>query len=463
MSSDSFRLQICSAGADGQIGGRAKPQAVIEAINLSRLVWSRLTWTDTEVLSVVGHDGVFAGQIAARAGDLIRLRVRWHGSRLGPSRTLRLPCDGRAPYPAVALFRIGFSAIGTYRYQLVNIGQPRPISEPGALLYFKNERTGLVQRSAIGEHGGFAKPLYIAAWPDDRIVVTLSKRSEEALGTLVVPSPIGDHRTRKRLSQAVSGHSGTLFDIGSITGRLFQGKPKASDVIQGEVPNCHLAGAATAVAATCGDRLARLFHPVDTRSYSVSLYCHNQTFGRFVRKTIVVSKEFYVRPSGELLFGAATLLSADPARAALWWPLLEKAVALLNKGYGHFVTGGTAHHALSLLLGLPPCHRKIRAAEADRLWRETVAHIGARRPVVLSTFPATSARLYRYTQVIPDHCYAIVGLWERKRDQRMIRLRNPWGEVTPVRYADEGHGVFTMPWDEAVSLFSIWSSVSDPR
>lgn len=461
--SSTLRLQVCSADADGRIAGRARPHTMIEAINVSRLTSSRLTLMDTELLSNVGDDGSFEGRIVGHPGDLIRLRVRGHGSRIGPWRALRLP-GGGSRRPDVALFRIGFRAVGQHRrYQLVNIGRPRPISEPGVLLDLRNERTGMVQRIAISKNGGFARATYVTAQPLDRIAVTLADRPEHPLGVLVVPERGGTTPARKRLSRAVSGHAATVFDVGPLAGSLFHGQPKASDVVQGEVPNCHLAGAATAVAATCGDRLAKLFRQIDRQHYAVSLYCYDQSLRRFVRKRIIVANEFYMRPSGSLLFGSPAPLTAGRTRASLWWPLLEKAVARLKNGYGHFVAGGTPYHALSMLLGQPPHHREVPACDPDRLWQETVLHLRGRRPVVLSTFSARSARLYRYTRIMPDHCYAVLGLSETRRGERTIRVRNPWGEVTPTGYVDHGQGVFTMPWDDAMRWFANWSSVSDRR
>ncbi len=456
------RFQIRSIRADGRISGCARPGAAIEAVNLSRIAASRLCLNDTIVIAKADLKGNFAGRIACFSGDLIRLRSRCPGEALDLWLTVRIPVRGTSRRPAVALYRIGFRPLGNGYYGLVNIGRPRPISYPGAVLLVKNQRTSVSCRAVLDANGSFARHQKISAQPGDALLVGISQSRNHRVGKVTVPSANGHIMEARRLARLVSGHSDTQFDVKRISGPLMIGRPKACEIIQGEVTNCHLAGAVSAAAHICGGRIARLIRRLDSEHYSVSLFRFDIASKRWVPGSVVVSNRFYVRPCGSLLFGSGVRpgRSASSPAAALWWPVLEKAYAQFHGGYGFFQNGGTAHRALSVLLGQPPRHWEVRPKLADKLWDETRERLRSKLPVVMSTAGAASSLRYRNTRIMPDHCYAVFGCFVTG-DRRMIRLRNPWGEVSPAEYRASADGSFSIPWEMAVRLFEIVSTV-DP-
>jgi Calpain family cysteine protease len=465
MTSDSRgHVRIRSIRSDGRISGRARPDTVIEAVNLSRVAASRLCLDDTVVLATADSRGAFAGRIACFGGDAVRLRGRGRGGATSPWLTIQIPAGGASRRPEVALYRIGFRPLGNGQYLLVNIGRPRPISQPGALLSFKNLRTSMPCRIVLDANGSFARHQKVAARPGDRVLVGISQSGNHRIGTVTVPSANDQMMNAARLARLVSGHSHTLFDVKRIRGPLLIGRPRACDVVQGEVANCHLAGAVSAVAHACGGHIKKLIRRVDREHFSVSLFSYDKAAKRWLPGSVVVSDRFYVRASGAMLFGSGSHPGGSAGRpaAALWWPMLEKAYAQLYGGYAHFETGGTPHHALSVLLGRPPRHWEIRPQLADRLWNEARERLGTRLPVVLSTAGNASRLLYRNTGIMTDHCYAVLGCFVT-RDRRMVVLRNPWGEVIPPGSPASRDGSFSMPWETAIRLFAIMSSVEPVR
>jgi hypothetical protein len=330
------------------------------------------------------------------------------------------------------------------------------------VLLVKNQRTSVSCRVVLDANGSIARHQKIAAQPGDTLLVQISQSRNHRVGVVTVPGANGRIMEARRLARLVSGHSDTQFDVKRISGPLLIGRPKACEVIQGEVTNCHLAGAVSAVAHTCGGRIATLIRRLDSEHYSVSLFRFEKASKRWVPASVVVSNRFYVRPCGSLLFGSGVRpgRSASLPAAALWWPVLEKAYAQLHGGYGFFQNGGTAHRALSVLLGQPPRHCDVRLKLTDKLWDETRERLRSKLPVVLSTAGASSTLRYRNTRIMPDHSYAVFGCFVMG-DRRMIRLRNPWGEVSPPECPVSPDGSFSIPWDMAVRLFAIMSTV-DP-
>jgi hypothetical protein len=326
----------------------------------------------------------------------------------------------------------------------------------------KNQRTSESRRVVLDANGSFARHEKIAAQPGDALLVQVSRSRNHRVGVVTVPGANGRIMEARRLARLVSGHSDTQFDVKRIGGPLLIGRPKACDVIQGEVTNCHLAGAVSAAAHICGNRIARLIRRLDGEHYSVALFRFEKSSKRWVRGSVVVSNSFYVRPCGSLLFGSGVHHGrpASSPTAALWWPVLEKAYAQFHGDYGFFQGGGTAHRALSVLLGQPPRHREVGPKSADRLWDEARARLRSKLPVVMSTADASFTLRYRNTRIMPDHCYAVLGCFVMG-DRRMIRLRNPWGEISPPEYPASPDGSFSIPWEMAVRLFAIMSTV-DP-
>jgi hypothetical protein len=231
--------------------------------------------------------------------------------------------------------------------------------------------------------------------------------------------------------------TGVAFRVAPIKGRVFAGRPLAGDVVQGELSNCHLAAAVAAVAH---------FRPEFLKLRARGRFYEATIFSAGRGRRILVDRELYHRPSGELIFGQNGLMkSTRPA----WWPILEKACAMALGGYNVLDRGGTAHWALHMVTGLPPRHRVLVPAHEQEHWRNLASVLAKGSPVVATT----PARSYRNSGIVKDHCYTVLGCREHQR-RRWITLRNPWGQVTPPGVRRWRDGVFEMPWLSFVRHFS---------
>jgi hypothetical protein len=172
-------------------------------------------------------------------------------------------------------------------------------------------------------------------------------------------------------------------------------------------------------------------------------------------RRILVDREVYHRPSGEPIFGQNGLRrSARPA----WWPILEKAYATALGGYNVLDLGGTPHWALHMITGLPPRHRVLAADYEQEHWRELASVLAASSPVVATT----PARTLGSRGIVQDHSYTVLGCREHQT-LRWIKLRNPWGEMTPPGVRRWRDGVFEMPWLSFVRQFSGLSFLDTTR
>ncbi|WP_158091534.1 C2 family cysteine protease [Bradyrhizobium canariense] len=254
------------------------------------------------------------------------------------------------------------------------------------------------------------------------------------VGQIEIPPP-----TPSRLPPIApfQGAAGVAFRVAPIRGRAFAGRPCAGDVIQGELSNCHLAAAVAAVAH---------FRPEALTLKACGRFYEATVFSAGRGRRILVDRELYHRPSGELIFGQNGLRqSTRPA----WWPILEKAYATALGGYDVLDRGGSAYWALQMITGLPARHRFLALDYEQEHWRDLTRALATSSPTVATT----PARAHRNSGIAEDHCYTVLSCREH-RSRRWITLRNPWGEMTPPGVRRWRDGVFEMQWLSFVRHFS---------
>ena len=338
--------------------------------------------------------------------------------------------------PQVATFRMGTVPVATGSVQLVNISSTCPIAEPDARLRFLNRRTRRATTINLNARGNFRPRTTVTAEPGDALDIYGFCQRWVKVGRIEVPRsfPAGELAIAP-----FKGASRAVFQVAPIRGRVFAGRPRATDVVQGELSDCHLAAAAAAVAHA---RPQALEFKARGRSYEVTVF----SAGRARR--VVVGRELYFRPSGQLLFGQNGFRQSS---RPVWWPILEKAFAAAMGGYHALERGGMSHRALYMITGLPARHRMLAPAEERRHWGDLVHALAAGSPAVASTRGSASG--YRNSGIAKCHCYTVLSCREH-RNRRWIRLRNPWGEITPPGHRRWRGGVFEMPWLSFVRYFS---------
>jgi calpain-15 len=201
--------------------------------------------------------------------------------------------------------------------------------------------------------------------------------------------------------------------------------------------------------------------------------CHNGEW-----KTVILDDIFPCDAhTGQLVYSKAS-------RKQLWVPLIEKAMAKLNGSYESLIAGLTVE-GLSTLTGFPCESLKLETGQneepidKDMIWVRLLSMKDAGY-----IMGASCGRLnvedavFQSYGLFPRHAYSVLGVRE-VNNNRLIRLRNPWGKYawkgdwsessprwTPeLRRAlnqpvarrggntNEEGGVFWMSFDDFVSFF----------
>jgi hypothetical protein len=435
-------LRVTSVSKGAVIRGSAPPFAWIDGVNISAALRSRQTISDTRCLTRADNNGRFECRLDARVRDILRLRWRRHDGSVGEWTLRRVPVGGKTRHPAVATFRMGVVLVGGGLVRLMNFSTLRPIAEPGARLRFVNRRTCRSVTIQLNAKGNFPPRTMVMADSGDVLNIYGFCRRWIKVGQIKIPPPTPTGLPKVAPFRGVR----VAFRVAPIQGRVFAGRPCAGDVVQGELSNCHIAAAAAAVAH---------FRPEALRLRARGRFYEAVVFSAGRSRPILVDRELYYRPSGELIFGQNGLMqSTRPA----WWPILEKAYATALGGYNVLDRGGTAHWALHMITGLPPRHRVLAPDFEQKHWRDLAYILATSSPVVATT----PIRVNRASGIVQDHCYTVLGCREH-RGHRWITLRNPWGEMAPPGVRRWRDGVFEMPWLSFVRRFSGLSYVKTKK
>lgn len=454
-----MKLRITGDQSGSIIRGRAPAGSRIEAINLSRVPALRRRIDDTRIIAVAGEDGCFQGRFAMSKGELVRARARAINGALSPwvgFRAAGKELKKRGPL-CVALYRIALKDLGGDRVLFRSLNPSRLFSEPGAKVLLENHRTGDTRLIRVNDRGGIPIRTYLRGRAGDRFIV-YEHDSREKLGELRVPArevdrPEGEPRPGRYHTRIHFRPSMKIF-----RGALFEGgRPSPVDVVQSELPDCYLASAATALAHSSAEVLAELIRARDDGRYEVTIRPGPRT-----RKTIVVSPLLYVRPSGNLLYGCARFRNTRPDQTPLWWPILEKALAVHFGGYWDLGPSGHPEDMFVLMLGGRP--RCIDLADRSKraVWNEIRRALEEKRPLSANTFPKRMNLRYRNTGIYPNHSYAIVGA-RIKNGREVVELRNPWGEGKPGSDWLDGNGYFDLELDRFLHLFDTLRTVRSSR
>lgn len=450
-------LRIIGEQHLGVIRGRTVPGAEIEAVNLSVAPNERILPNETLVIATADEHGLFAGRLPVRESDLVRVRARVPTGATSKSRTFRVRGVGGQPRrQQVALFRVGLRDLANGTVKVFSINRGRPLAEPGAILWFTNARTGERVKFVMNVMGSLEGRTRVPGKGGDVFRIDIETRiSSRFVGTLL--TPLLEERRSPEIVRPGPLHQklGFIPTVRRIRAPLFRGRrPRPFDVYQSELANCYIASAAAAIAQVRPSCLARAIVPLGGGEYRVRFKTRDSKTGRYAARSIVVTSDLYVRPSGPLLYGSTGLRKPT----SLWWPLLEKAFAHLKGSYKEIGYGGASHHVLEALLGRRPRHFYTDLVTLEDLWTELARRLEARIPVVVGTFPTTSARRYRCTGLHPDHAYAVLSVRE-VRGVKKVGLRNPWGEDVGRPGRVRRKGFLEIDLDKFPDLIEVVSTV----
>jgi Calpain family cysteine protease len=445
--------------------GETKAGATIEAINITTAPAGRLHMDDTMVIGTADAAGKFnmaklTGEQAPREGDLIRVRARFADGTTSDWMTVKAQGieakDGRNA--VVALFRVGITDEGNGKVSVANINASRQVSEPGATLQFTNSRTGEKTKVVVMETGGFPDGFKLNGKAGDSFSLAASDGSNNtdfstSVGNITVPGGTGtpdlipDPALHKDELDAAGKPK---FGKKTFTGPLFVDGPKPQDIQQGQIGDCYFPAAVAAIAQNHPEVLTNAIKDNGDGTYSVTFKQKDWATGKSKDVIVKVDGDLYARSSGSALYGHSSN-SADSTKMELWFPLLEKAYAQWKGSYNSIGDGGQVSDVVQDIMGVDMSSTDTSGSSADSLWKNIKTSIDAKKPVGAGTYGDDKEALYTNTGVYADHAYSILG-YKEVNGQRLVTLRNPWGESEPAGNG-ANDGIFDMKIDDFKKLY----------
>ncbi len=431
--------------AKGRLEGQAAAGAVIEVNNLTSLPTGAGVVEDGVEVARAGADGRFYAQLKANAGDVVQVQVRVPGQPITTALQLRVDAartqfDPTAPMVRTDRLRVALDN----GVVLISSRTRQPITEPDAIVRFKNVRTGDAVEVVADVFGRLAD-VKLAGIAGDRVEVLASDGSVaidavRACDTLSIAAPPLPSQPAPLLKD------GSYVKLLSLSGPLFlAGGPGFGR--QGSIGNCPVPAACSAVAAVDAAAIKNLIRDNGNGTSTVTFHPLNAT-----PVEIVVDDQVW--GSG----AAPKYGTADSKGGAVerWFPLVEKAYAAWVGGYEVLGKGTSVGKVLGELTGRPTREVWTNVSSVDDVWNAASRASADALPMAAGTYGSNEAARYRGTGVYANHAYSILSTNE-SNGQRLVTLRNPWGSgaATGGRVGDGDTGVFQMKIEDFCRLFQV--------
>ncbi|CAC5412924.1 CAPN15 [Mytilus coruscus] len=211
---------------------------------------------------------------------------------------------------------------------------------------------------------------------------------------------------------------------GPIHWKVYDDKPTANDIIQGEIGNCWFI-CALAVVAERQELLERI---VVTKEYCPEGAYVVRLCKDGIWKTVVLDDYFPVDQHQRLKYSTAR-------KGQLWVPLIEKAAAKIHGCYESLGSGRTVE-SLSLLTGEPCEHLSLnekqdlsKTIDNTLIWSKLT---DARDSgyLMCTSCEAKDGFTPEYCKtlgLITGHAYSLLDVYNMDTGERLLKIRNPWG------------------------------------
>ncbi len=222
--------------------------------------------------------------------------------------------------------------------------------------------------------------------------------------------------------------------------------PTLHHIKQGQAGDCYFLAALDSLAAYQPDLLRKAIVDHGDGAYSVRFYYpdpHRE--GRWIPDSVTVDGAL-PRYSDTREVYAKSINDTDGNRK-IWVGVMEKAMAAFNdkhpvfstkggEGYEGIGKGGYPHTAYSVLTGKPAEYASVKGMADSDLYR-SLKDIGRHRHMTVGSMRTGEG-------IVGRHAYTVLGAHINDHGQYMVKLRNPWGKITPTHPTGGGDGTFEM-------------------
>lgn len=252
---------------------------------------------------------------------------------------------------------------------------------------------------------------------------------------LADPALARDEETKQREGHSYKRKEGKLFYYGV----------RAQDVMQGWLSNCYFAAALAAVAQRYPDNIKDGIEDRGGDVYAVRFY-NVDWRGDATEEWVEVDADFpWYDKKGNWAYMQST------QKKELWPSIVEKAYAKFKAGgagdYDTIGQGGWEGDVMEALTGCQADYDELARTPLDKLWQRLKRASDNGQAMTAGTYDTHGKDDPRYgdaTRMWENHAYTVMGVKTRGRGrdkERMVQLRNPWGESEPGKDG-KNDGVF---------------------
>lgn len=272
----------------------------------------------------------------------------------------------------------------------------------------------------------------------EKLVVFVSGEME-ALAKIAGDTGLARHAGQPKITEDSRKSGQVTYDArpGDLTVNGFG----MDDPMQGQVGDCYFIAALASVAKTHPELLANAVKTNRDGTYTVTFFEHKKDAAKPTPVSITVDGSFANR-HGRLEYAAAR------ETRELWPMIFEKAYASWKGGFDAIEAGMSAT-ALEALTGAKPDFFPVTSeSNPAALWKQLKQATAGNGCVVALSKPWDPSE----QGVVADHAYTLLGV-EEKNGQKLVSLRNPWGEREPG-HDGRDDGIFTMPLEKFMTSFA---------
>lgn len=323
-----------------------------------------------------------------------------------------------------------------YKAKLDEVLRDGRVSAREAKAIERDARDGEFSQVQAHYLSGFASHEAVRRSPAAAPLVTFVKEEMVALAALAEERGVVAPSNRPAISPT-GQTAGARY--GEHDGKLVVDGVNFDDPVQGQVGDCYLVSALSALALTRPSAIRDAVRPNGDGTFTVTFFERGSS-GRSKKVELVVDATV-PRRDGEPHYASGRDVTE------LWPVLIEKAYAAWKGSYLR-IEGGMSCNAFEALTGKKASWFPVgRDLGGDALFDKLKRLHDSKAALVVISNPWTKKK-----GMSPDHAYTVLSVFERD-GERFVKLRNPWGWLEP-RGDGVDDGRFELSFDSFLSTMS---------